>query len=263
MAIIEAKDISFGYASTPVLDKLSFDVEKGTFLAVAGPNGAGKSTLLKLLSGIIQPTSGSVKIEGRQIESYNTEQLARQVSVVRQEFVPVFGFTVFQTVMMARTSYFKGAGFESKADRQIVTDALKATETFQFADRQLGQISGGERQRVFIARALAQSTPVLLLDEPTSYLDLRHQVQIYDLIKKMQFDTGKSIISVTHDINLAGQYCDQVLLLTDKTDSIIGPPNQVLSPENLKKTFSVTGFSTSIGNQSFFLPLGKYASDKH
>lgn len=262
MAIIEVKDICFDYAATPVFDKLSLQVEKGTFLAIAGPNGAGKSTLLKLLSGIIKPNSGTVKIDGRDIKAYKTEDLAKQVSVVRQEFVPVFGFTVFETVMMARTPYFGRASFESTADRQIVSDALKATETYEFANRQLGQISGGERQRVFIARALAQSTPVLLLDEPTSFLDLRHQVQIYDLIKKMQLDSGKTIIAVTHDINLAAQYCDQVLLLGDNADNIIGPPNNVLSPENLKKTFSVTGFSGQIGKETFFLPLGKFARDK-
>jgi iron complex transport system ATP-binding protein len=262
MAILEAKGISYKYGETAVLDNISFEVNKGTFLAVAGPNGAGKSTLLKLLSSIIKPTTGSVIIDSEDIQSYKAQQLAKKIAVVRQEFVPAFGFTVLETVMMARTPYFGSAGFESKTDREIVNEALKATETEKFADRQLAQLSGGERQRVFIARALAQNTPILLLDEPTSYLDLRHQVQIYDLLKMMQLEKGKTIISVTHDINLAGQYCDEVLLLSEQNDYLMGPPGNVFSRQNLEKTFKVSGFSGKIGTESFFLPLGTYARDK-
>lgn len=261
MAIIEAKDLSYKYGKTPVLKNVSFEINEGSFLAVAGPNGAGKSTLLKLLSSIIEPTSGTVFIDSENIRNYKTRELAKKVSVVRQEFIPVFGFTVLETVMMARTPYFANTGFESKTDRQIVNDALIATETEKFADRQLAQLSGGERQRVFIARALAQDTPVLLLDEPTSYLDLRHQVQIYDLLKMMQIEKKKTIISVTHDINLAGQYCDEVLLLSDQNEYIMGPPRSVFSKENLEKTYRVSGFSGKIATESFFLPLGKLARD--
>ncbi|MBW8016533.1 MAG: ABC transporter ATP-binding protein [Planctomycetes bacterium] len=261
MAIVEVKDLSYKYDKTPVIENISFQVNKGTFLAVAGPNGAGKSTLLKLLSSIIAPTMGTIIIDSENIADYKSHQLAKKIAVVRQEFVPVFGFTVLETVMMARTPYFSSGGFESKTDRQIVNDALKATETEQFANRQLAQLSGGERQRVFIARALAQNTPILLLDEPTSYLDLRHQVQIYDLLKMMQVEKGKTIISVTHDINLAGQYCDEVLLISEQTDYIIGPPKNIFSVENLEKTFQVSGFSGKIGTESFFLPLGKFARD--
>lgn len=261
MAIVEARNLSYKYTKTLVLENINIEIDKGSFLAIAGPNGSGKSTLLKLLSSIIEPTSGSIFIDSKNIQNYKTRQLAKKVSLVRQEFIPVFGFTVLETVMMARTPYFANSGFESKNDRQIVDEALAATETDKFADRQLCQLSGGERQRVFIARALAQDTPVLLLDEPTSYLDLRHQVQIYDLLKIMQLEKGKTIISVTHDVNLAAQYCDEVLLLSDGNEHIIGPPRIVFAKENLEKTYQVSGFSGKIGTESFFLPLGKFARD--
>ena len=261
MSIIEVSHLSFSYSEAEVLQDLSFEVKHGAFLAVAGPNGAGKSTLLNLLSGQLKPKSGSIRIDSAQLKSYSTEALARKVAVVRQEFVPVFGFSVVETVLMARTPYYGPVGFESKADREIVSEALAATDTVEFARRQLGQISGGERQRVFIARALAQDTPILLLDEPTSFLDLRHQVRIYDLLKKMQIEKGKTIVAVTHDINLVAQYCDEVLLLDGGADYYKGSPREVFSQEKIERVFGVTGFAGRVGRENFFLPLGKLARD--
>ncbi len=162
---------------------------------------------------------------------------------------------------MARVPHYGRLGFETKIDRQIDQNALKATGTEQFASRELSQISGGERQRVFIARALAQDTPVLLLDEPTSFLDLQHQVRIYDLLKKMQVEKNKTIVAITHDINLAAQYCDDVLLLGSDTNYHKGPAAEVFSRQNLEKVFDVTGFSGRVGKENFFLPLGKFAKD--
>lgn len=261
MNIIEVKNLSFDYDQSRVLGDLSFAVEKGSFLSIAGPNGAGKSTLLNLLSANLKPGTGTVSIDDTPVGSYSAESLARKIAVVGQEFVPVFGFSVIETVLMARIGHYGRWGFETKADREIVRNALKATDTEQFASRQLGQISGGERQRVFIARALAQDTPVLLLDEPTSFLDLQHQVRIYDLLKQMQVEQNKTIVAITHDINLAGQYCDEVLLLGSGTDYHKGPSAEVFSAENLEKVFDVTGFSGQVGKENFFLPLGKFAKD--
>jgi len=261
MSIIEIDNLSFAYDKSPVLSDLSFKVEQGSFLAIAGPNGAGKSTLMNLLCAVLKPNSGRIDIDNETIDSYSTQDLAKKIAIVRQEFVPVFGFNVIEMVLMARTPYYDRMGFETKDDRQIVQNALNATDTEQFASRQLSQISGGERQRVFIARALAQDTPILLLDEPTSFLDLRHQVRVYDLLKKMQLEKGKTIVAITHDINLAAQYCDEVLLLSQDTDYHTGPAADVLSPENLEKVFSVKGFSGQVGKENFFLPLGKFAKD--
>jgi len=262
MNIIEVTKLNFGYSKSPVLDDLSFEVERGSFLAIAGPNWAGKSTLLNLLCAALKPKSGTIRIDGSSIKSYNTKALAEKVAVVRQEFVPVFGFSVFDTVMMARTTYFGQMGFESRTDRKIVNEALEATDTAQFSSRLLGNLSGGERQRVFIARALAQNTAILLLDEPTSFLDLKHQVGIYDLLKAAQLEKAKTVVAVTHDINLAAQYADVVLLLADRGDYLQGPARDVFSTKHIEKVFGIRTFTANVGREKFFLPLGKFAKDK-
>ncbi|MFB0525077.1 MAG: ABC transporter ATP-binding protein [Phycisphaerae bacterium] len=260
--IIKVENLSFSYTpQSTVLKDISFEVMPGTFLAVAGPNGAGKSTLLNLLCGTLRPKSGTIRIDAAAIESYKTEALAKKVAVVRQEFVPVFGFSVMEMVLMARTPYFGQLGFESKADRQIVNQALMATDTIQFALRPLANLSGGERQRVFIARALAQNTAILLLDEPTSFLDLKHQVGIYDLLKAAQLEKGKTIVVVTQDINLAAQYADEILLLGADSSYHIGKIEDVFFPEQIEKVFGVRIFTGSVGQEKFFLPLGKFAKD--
>ncbi len=260
--IIEVENLSFGYIpQSTILKDISFEVTPGTSLAIAGPNGAGKSTLLNLLCGTLVPKSGTIRIDAAPVESYSTEALAGKVAVVRQEFVPVFGFSVIETVLMARTPYYGPMGFESKADKKIVAEALEMTDTIQFASRPLGSLSGGERQRVFIARALAQDTAILLLDEPTSFLDLKHQVGIYDLLKAAQLERDKTIVTVTHDINLAAQYCDEILLLGADSNYHIGKTRDVFSPEQIEKVFGVRTFAGRVGQEKFFIPLGKYAKD--
>lgn len=261
MNIIEVSHLSFGYSDGQVLRELSFEVERCSFLAIAGPNGVGKSTLLNLLCGTLKPESGAIKIDTSPIESYSTEALAKKVAVVRQEFMPAFDFSVIEMVLMARTPYYSQMGFESKTDRQIVYEALEATDTTRFASRPLRELSGGERQRVFIARALAQNTDVLLLDEPTSFLDLKHQVGIYDLLKTAQLEKGKTIVAVTHDINLAAQYADVALLLGDDYSCHCGAVKDVFSPEQIEKVFDVKAFVGKVGREKFFLPLGKFAKD--
>jgi len=259
MSIIQVTNLSFGYPRVEVLRKLSFDVATGSFLAIAGPNGAGKSTLLNLLSASLKPKSGTISIAGAAIKSYTPRTLAEKVAVVRQEFIPAFGFSVVEMVLMARTPYFGQTGFHSAADMEIVNEALQATDTTQFRIRSLASLSGGERQRVFIARALAQNSDILLLDEPTSFLDLKHQVGIYDLLKIAQREREKTIVVVTHDINLAAQYADQILFLGAEGDYRIGSVADVFSPEQIEKVFGVKCFAGTVGEERFFLPLGKFA----
>ncbi len=260
--IIEVANLSFAYTpGSPILKNISFEVRPGTFLVIAGPNGAGKSTLLNLICGALKPQSGAITLDASPVESYCAEALAARVAVVRQESMPVFGFSVLETVLMARTPYFSAAGFESQADRRIVSDALELTDTAQFASRPLPSLSSGERQRVFIARALAQDSPVLLLDEPTSFLDLRHQVGIYDLLKTAQIERGKTIVAVTHDINLAAQYGDEALLLGMDSSCEHGCTREVFSAEHIKNVFNVQVFAGNIGREKFFIPLGKLAKD--
>jgi iron complex transport system ATP-binding protein len=262
MSLIKVDNLTFRYRpDEPVLRDLSFEVSQGSFLGIAGPNGAGKSTLLNLLGGCLAPSSGSVRIEGIDARSYKARELARKIAIVRQEFVPPFGFSVLETVTMSRLPYLSGMAFEGEADRRAVEEAMEATDTAKFAERSLSEISGGERQRVFIARALAQDTPVLLLDEPTNFLDLRHQVRVFDLLKRMQAERGKTVISITHDLNLAAQYCDEVLLLGGDGQSAKGATEAILTLEAIERTFGVSGFSGKVGRESFFLPLGKLAKD--
>lgn len=260
--IIEVDNLSFGYTSeTTILKDMSFNVKPGTFVAIAGPNGAGKSTLLNLMCRALTPNSGTIMVDAAAIESYSIRALAAKVAVVRQELVPVFGFSVMETVLMARTPYYGSTGFESRADREIANDALKATDTARFACRPLTSLSSGERQRVFIAKALAQNSLIMLLDEPTNFLDLKHQVGIYDLLKTAQVEKGKTIVAVTHDINLATQYCDEILLLGADSSYHIGKTKAVLSPDKIKEVFDVNVFAGKVGQEKFFIPLGKLAKN--
>ena len=260
--IIEVENLSFGYRSQGnILKDVIFEVMPGTFLAIAGPNGAGKTTLLNLLCRVLSANAGFIKIDSSPIESYSVKELAQKIAVVRQEFVPVFDFTVAQVVSMARTPYLGPFGFEGQADKECINEALEMTDTAQFSSRPLAELSGGERQRVFIARAIAQNTPILLLDEPTSFLDLKHQVGIYDLLKAMQIEKSKTIVAVTHDINLAAQYSDVALLLGADSSYQYGCAKDVFSTEQIEGVFGVRVFTGRIGPRKFFIPLGKFARD--
>jgi len=266
-ATIQAEHVTFGYGrDRPVLRDVSFEVQAGMFLAVVGPNGAGKSTLINILAGLLQPQSGAVLLEGVNVRSSRVQDIARRVAVVRQEFIPIFGFSVMETVLMARTPHFGRLGFETKADRELAMQALELTETVEFAARSLDSLSAGERQRVFIARGLAQNAPILLLDEPTSFLDLKHQVQIYDLLKSVQLEKSTTIVAITHDLNLAAQYCDRTLLLyplgrrpAESPSCRIGKTADILTPSEIERAFDVHVFSAIVGDKRFLIPLGARA----
>jgi len=279
-AVLQVNRVSFRYGpQKPVLSGIDFAIERGTFLAVAGPNGAGKSTLIRIMAGILKPQSGNILLEGRDLNSYGIRGIAQRIALVRQEFVPAFGFSVMETVLMARTPYYDQWGFESHQDRDLVLKALELTDTARLASRALGSLSSGERQRVFIARALAQNTPILLLDEPTSFLDLKYQVGIYDLLKSIQADMAATIIAATHDINLASQYCDEALLLyplaegpeapadgsrlPDRPQFRVGRTSEIFAPEEIQRAFGIRVFSGRVGTERFVLPLGTRAKDAH
>jgi iron complex transport system ATP-binding protein len=253
---IEVEQLCFAYRGQPeLLKNISFRLEQGGFLSIAGPNGAGKTTLLNLLCGLLDAQKGYIEIDGEIVESYSVRRLAKKIAVVRQEFVPVFEFSAAQVVSMARTPYLGALAFETEADKEAIAEALEMTDTTRFADRPLGHLSGGERQRVFIARALAQQTPIMLLDEPTSFLDMKHQVGIYDLLKKM------TIVSVTHDINLAAQYSDTILLLSADGSYTFGPTREILTTERIENIFGVKTFSAQTSQTKFFFPLGRFTKN--
>jgi iron complex transport system ATP-binding protein len=262
MKIIEVENLGFDFEQKTILQNLSFNIKKGTFLGIIGPNGAGKTTLLNLLCGLLKPKTGSISIDSKDIESYHVKKLAKKIAIVRQEFVPVFDFTVTEIVTMSRTPYLGTFAFPNENDKEIITESLELTDTAQFADRLLGSLSGGERQRVFIARALAQDTPILLLDEPTSFLDMKHQIGIYDLLKDIQISQNKTIAAVTHDINLAVQYCDELLILSPDHNYKFGSPKEILNAEQISKVFGIQVMTGKILEKDYFIPMGKYTKNK-
>ncbi len=262
MSLIEVQQVSFSYDRLEVLQNLSLNIETNSFWSIIGPNGSGKSTFLRLLSHGLHPQKGAILLENQPLITYSVASLARKMSLVHQELTPVFGFSVFETVLMGRHYLQKGLLFESTQDRHAVQSALEATDTLHLADRPLSHLSGGERQRVFIARALAQETPILLLDEPTSHLDLKHQVKIFDLLKQMQLRKNKTIILVSHDLNLSCQYADQMLLLAPNGHAISGTPKEIMSSGYIESVFQVKGFHGTIANETFFIPLGNLSRDQ-
>lgn len=261
MSLIEIESVSFAYGQQKVLDKLSFSVHENDFLAILGPNGAGKTTLVHLLSGLMKPQAGRIQIDGKSIRSYSRAELAAKIAMVRQGTTPTFGFTVRQTVMMAR--YFAGGRtlFETPQDCAIVEQALDRTDTRRFADRPINALSGGERQRVYIARALAQQTPVLLLDEPTSHLDLKHQIGIFELLKNLRLNERKTVIVVSHDLNLVQHYAQMYLLLADDGRTLYQRDGGGLPAATVESFFGVTGVEGTLAGRKVFVPTG--IADRH
>lgn len=256
MSLIEIESVSFAYGAQKVLDKLSFSVEEHDFLAVLGPNGAGKTTLMNLLAGFLRPHGGRIHIGGKSIRTYHRAELAGMLAIVRQATMPTFGFSVYETVMMAR--YYTGGRklFETRRDCAIVEQALEMTDTRRFADRPINTLSGGERQRVYIARALAQQTPVLLLDEPTSYLDLRHQLEIFELLEQLRQDEHKTIIVVSHDLNLVQRYAGAYLLLAADGRTHYQRSADGLATATVELFFGVSGVEGLVGGRKVFVPTG-------
>jgi len=256
MSLIDVSALSFAYGPQRVLSELTFSVQQNDFLAVLGPNGAGKSTLINLLAGLLTPQHGRILVQGRPVQAYARAELAKVIAMVRQDTTPAFGFTVRQTVTMAR--YLAGGAklFETRQDRDIVEQALAMTETQRFADRPLNALSGGERQRVFIARALAQQTPVLLLDEPTSHLDLKYQIGIFELLKQLRQQEQKTIIVVSHDINLIQHYAEAYLMLAADGRTLYNRDTGGLDAATVESFFGVKGVQGTIAGRKIFVPTG-------
>ena len=217
-----------------VLDGPAFDVRAGEILGIVGPNGSGKSSLLKLLAKVLRPQEGAVALFGRDLGRLPQAEVARTVALVPQEHQQIFPFTVIETVLMGRYPHHHGAtwsaGFdwESADDLAVAQRAMEAVDITHLADRLVTDLSGGERQRCVIARALAQVPQVLLLDEPTAFLDLRHQIDICGIVRRLKEERGLTVVLVSHDLNLAGQYCDRILMLKEGRLFRLGTPEEVI-----------------------------------
>jgi iron complex transport system ATP-binding protein len=253
---LEARDLTVGYNGRDVLQAVSLAVEPGEILVVSGPNGAGKSTLINALSGVIAPTEGSVLLAGKQLASLDDRQRARQIAVVPQGgYLPPV-FSVRQVVQLGRTPYLGWLGTPQASDHEVVERVLQELDLSALQERPIARLSGGERQRVLLARALAQDAPILLLDEPTTFLDLRHQSEILSIVGSLAREKGLAILMVLHDLNLAGQSGDRIALLLNGQIRAQGSPAAVMTAENLSEVYGVpvTVLASPKGGGPIILP---------
>jgi iron complex transport system ATP-binding protein len=234
---IRAINLTAGYGDRAVLHGVSIDVHSGELLAIVGPNGAGKSTLLKTLSGALRPWSGMVELEGRPLGEYDRRAIARRLAMVAQENLVAFRFTVLEIVLMGRAPHLGAFHFETRHDLEIAHAALQRFDLIALARRPIQELSGGERKRVFLARALAQDPHVALLDEPTVFLDLRHVAEIFARLRELRVERGLAVIATLHDLNAAALHADRVLLMKDGAVAGYGTPDEVFTAENLHAVY--------------------------
>ena len=231
--------VHFARGDVSVLQGLDLSVEASELVGVVGPNGAGKTTLMRLISGVLRPHSGRILVDGTDLAGLSTGRRARLVSVVPQNPQLPLSFSVVDLVLMGRNPHLKLFQWEGRHDLEVAWRSMELTETAHLAERAIETLSGGERQRAVVATALAQDAPILLLDEPTSNLDLSHQSRVMDLVKKVQRERGGAVLVAMHDLTLAAQYCDRLVMLADGRSYIEGPPETVLTRENIARAYGV------------------------
>jgi ABC-type cobalamin/Fe3+-siderophores transport system ATPase subunit len=235
--MLKIEQLSVSYAARQVLHSVSLDVQSGRMLALIGPNVAGKSTLVRAVSGVIPVQAGKVQADGTDLLSLPAMRRARYMAVVPQAVAMPPAYTVWETVLLGRTPYLNFLGQVSEKDEQIARMALQKVDALALAERHVGELSGGEQQRVLLARALTQSTPILLLDEPTVHLDLQHQVSLMETICGLAHNDNLAVLVALHDLNLAARYADRVALLVEGEVKAVGSARQVLTPELISAAY--------------------------
>jgi iron complex transport system ATP-binding protein len=236
---LELRDVSIGYGKRIVLRDISLEISAGEMVAVVGPNGVGKSTLVRAASGVLPLNKGHVRIGETSLESMSTEERARNVAVVPQAVHLPPAFSTLSTVLMGRTAYLGWFAREAESDVQIAVDALRRVGLEANAHRKVGELSGGEQQLALVARALAQQPTVIILDEPTAHLDLRHQDVVLKLVRRLAKEDGLAVLITLHDLNLVARFCDRVVLLSDGGVRKQGRPADVLTPEELAAVYGI------------------------
>ena len=232
---------SYGYGrqTKKILEGVSLRIECGKLVGLLGPNGSGKTTLLRIISKALKPNGGVVFLDGKRVSEFSVRELARELAVVPQETPANFEFTALEVVLMGRNPHLRRFEFEKEEDLKIAEGCMQLTDCWHLADRPITTLSGGERQRVFIARALAQQPKYLLLDEPTANLDLRYQLEIMEIIKRLAVEKKLVVIMASHELNLVAGYCDELVLLNDGKIIAAGAAKEVLTRGNIKRAFSV------------------------
>ncbi|MBI3610452.1 MAG: ABC transporter ATP-binding protein [Nitrospirae bacterium] len=236
-AMYTLKGVGFRYGREWVLKNIDLTIERGEILGIIGPNGSGKTSLLKILGRHLNPLEGELWLESKRLSTIPLLALARRVSTVPQEHPVVFSYTALEMVLMGRYPYLKGWAFESAGDHRIARAAMERMGVERFSDRLFAELSGGEKQRVIIARALAQQPQILLLDEPATFLDLHHQSQIYSLLGELNRDEKMTIVVVSHDLNMASQLCRRLLLLKEGRMAGLGTPWEVLTEKGIEAVY--------------------------
>ncbi len=236
---VELKNLNWSYNGRKVLDSVSSVIEKGSFTGIIGPNGAGKTTLLKLILRLLHPAGENVFIFGRDIRKYSRKELAGKISYVPQTTGVSFGFSVRQIVEMGRNPHTGIFNTVSDKDKAVIKKAMDETRITELADKDISSISGGELQRVIIARALAQEPAVLAMDEPTSHLDLNHQIHLLSLIRSLSLKKEITVIAVLHDFNHALEYCTSLILMNNGRIEASGPPGEVITPDNMRRIYGL------------------------
>ncbi len=236
---INVKNLKAGYDGRIIIESIGIEIPKNKIISIIGANGCGKSTLLKAIGRIIKIESGNIYLCDEDIKQMKTKYIAKKMAILPQMPVAPLSITCRELIAYGRFPYQKGLGRMNNQDKKIVQWALEATKMTEFADREIGSLSGGQKQKVWIAMALAQQTDFLLLDEPTTYLDLAHQLDVLDLLKKLNEDEHITIVMVLHDLNLASIYSDYIFVMGDGNVKYQGTPAQVINKDMLKECFNV------------------------
>ena len=253
MVKLKIKDVEFSYASVPILKDVCIELAASEMLGVVGPNGAGKSTLLRCIDRILKPQRGSILLDEREIKEMSRMELAKKMGYIPQSSAQVFPATVFDTVLMGRRPHI---GWRSnEKDMKKVLETLQMLNIKSFAMRDINELSGGQQQKVFIARALTQEPDVLLLDEPTSNLDIKHQLEVMDIIKNIVREKGIAAIMAIHDLNLASRYADRIVMMNGGEIFDAGDAAAVLTPENIKHVYDVEVEVPNHGGRPYIVPI--------
>lgn len=251
---LKVNNVEFAYNSVPVLENVSMELNRAEVLGIVGPNGTGKSTLIRCIDQILNPKRGSILLDEQEIKKMTRMEIARKIGYVPQSMEGVFPASVIDTVLMGRRPYL---GWKSsKEDLDCVLEVLELLGMMEFAMRDVNEISGGQQQKVLIARALAQKADILLLDEPTSNLDIRHQLEVMEIMKNIVKNRGISVIMAVHDLNLASRYADRVIMMKEGKIFAAGNPASVLTVENIKEVYGVRALVKNDGEKPYIIPVG-------